>query len=378
MKNYVVISVILIVALSQINCEQKSSDNKSRPTSELLVRNVIDTVGFSQTPHQIEEIVRTAESIEREHLNTINSRFISDDESPWIAAICPHDDHVLAARVYVSVFQNMVLESDSPVFVVFGVAHKAWRWDAENVLIFDSFDFWKAPYGNMEVSSLRDELIALLPSDNFVINNEWQQEEHSVEGIVPFIQYYNRNAHIISILVPYMNWDRLEILSQNLAGAMQTVMLKHKLKPGKDIAFIFSNDGSHYGDEDWGGKNYAPYGTDQQGYQTAIKNDVNLLVQTLTGKVTSTKLKSFCDRVWGDDLRTYKMTWCGRFAIPLGLNTVKLVVNEQLNRSMRGHFLRYDTSYKLGRLPVAQDIGIGTTMPYNIHHWVGYSAVGYR
>ena len=42
-----------------------------------------------------------------------------------------------------------------------------------------------------------------------------------------------------------------------------------------------------------------------------------------------------------------------------------------------GEFLRYDNSVTLGELDV-RDLGLGLTSPVNLHHWVGYVAVGYR
>ena len=35
-------------------------------------------------------------------------------------------------------------------------------------------------------------------------SNDMQTVEHSVEAIVPFLQAYNRDVEIVSILVPYM------------------------------------------------------------------------------------------------------------------------------------------------------------------------------
>jgi AmmeMemoRadiSam system protein B len=290
----------------------------------------------------------------------------------WIAGICPHDDHLLAGRVYVHLFQNM----NAKRYVIFGVAHKAANWGVQDSLIFDSFDYWRAPYGPMKVSELRQEIIELLPKTDFVVDNEWQSEEHSVEGIAPFIQYYRRDAEIVSILVPYMNWERIEKNSQDLSQALATIIRQHNWRLGEDIAFICSNDGDHYGDQDWGGSNLAPFGTDEAGYLKATQQDSSLIKKNLTGELTAEKLQNFCQRVWGENnLKEYKIRWCGRFAIPFGSNTVRILMEKLNHPQLIGYFLRYDNSYNLGKLPL--EIGIGTTAPNNIHHWVGYSAIGY-
>lgn len=335
----------------------------------LRVRQLRDTVGFCYNREQIHAVVELAEKLEHEQLALLRARF---RHQPWIAGICPHDDHLLAGRVYVHLFQNMKAKR----YVIFGVAHKAAQWGVQDSLIFDDFDYWRSAAGLIKISDLRQEIIDLLPKEIYVINNKWQSEEHSVEGILPFIQYYQPKAEIVSILVPYMNWSRIELISQYLSRALATIIRRHGWRLGKDIAFICSNDGDHYGDQDWGGRNLAPFGADEAGHLKATQQDSSLIRDNLTGELTSDKLQHFCQRVWGEnDLREYKIRWCGRFAIPFGLNTVRKLT-ELLHRDpLHGYLLRYDTSYRLGKLPL--EIGIGTTAPFNIHHWVGYSAIGY-
>ncbi len=225
---------------------------------------------------------------------------------------------------------------------------------------------------------MREQILQQLPKQSYIINNNWQSEEHSVEGIVPFIQYYRPEAEIVSILVPYMNWRRIDELSTQLATAFSLIFQKWHWKLGDDIAFICSNDGDHYGDMDWGGRNFAPFGTDQQGYLLATNQDKQLINQTLTGLLTAERLKDFCYRVWGENnLKEYKIRWCGRFAIALGLSTLLKLTEKLGSKPPEGYLLRYDTSYHLGKLPL-DDMVIGTTAGNNSHHWVGYSAIGYR
>jgi len=359
---------ISLIGLILLSCQKEDQKVLSKPLKG-RVRALKDTVGFSFTKEQIKAVVELSEKLEHDGLEKNREKY---QNMKWIAGVCPHDDHLLAGRVYVHLFQNM----NAKRYVIFGVAHRAANWGVQDSLIFDSFNFWRAPYASVKVSSLRQEIIDLLPKDDFVVNNEWQSEEHSVEGIVPFIQYYNRDAEIVSILVPYMNWERIELLSQDLAEALVKIIQQHKWKLGEDIAFICSNDGDHYGDQDWGGRNLAPFGADEEGYLKATQQDSSLITLNLTGKLTTEKLQDFCYRVWGEhNLKEYKIRWCGRFSVPFGLNTVRILTEKLNHPLLHGYLLRYDTSYNLGKLPL--NIGIGTTAPYNIHHWVGYSAIGY-
>ena len=367
MKELVVKFISLFfVFIFLVFCQNK--DEKASQKSE--IRAFKDTVGFSFNVEQIENVVQASEQLEK---NALQKNLNMYGDKTWIAGICPHDDHLLAGRVYVHLFQNLKAKR----YVIFGVAHKAANWGAEDYLIFDSFNYWLGPFGPVKVSSLREQIISQLPGSSFVVNNDWQSEEHSVEGIIPFIQYYHHDAEIVSILVPYMNWERIKELSQNLADAFSNIVAKYNWKLGEDISFICSNDGDHYGDQDWGGRNFAPFGTDEAGYLKATSQDQNLSKTTLEGELTAQKIQEFCLRVWGEnDLKEYKIRWCGRFAIPMGLNTVRLLREKMNGPVLNGYFLRYDTSHNLGKLPL-EDVGLGTTAPNNIRHWVGYSAIGF-
>ena len=338
------------------------------------IRALKDTVGFAHTPDQIQRIVAFCEAQEKAAFHENAAKYQLSPLEPWIAAICPHDDHLLAGPVYVHPFQNLSAKR----FVIFGVAHKAKQWGLADKLIFDSFAKWKAPYGEIKISNLRDDLLKVLSSGAFVVCDSCQAEEHSVEGIVPFIQHYNRQAEIVSILVPYMSWPRTQELSEQFAAALAKIVGKNRWKLGRDLAFICSNDGDHYGDQDWSGQNYAPFGADECGHRMAIVRDSLLAEATLAGNLDDAKLESFYRQVWGDtSLYDYKIRWCGRFAIPFGLSSVNRVIVKLQLPSLHGYLLRYDTSFRLGKLPLA-GVGLGTTAPNNIHHWVGYSAIGYR
>ncbi|MDZ7270698.1 MAG: AmmeMemoRadiSam system protein B [candidate division KSB1 bacterium] len=346
----------------------------SSASAQDKMRGLRDTVGFAHTAAQIEQIVRAAEMLEMEQLLANATRFNLDNDSRWVAAVCPHDDHLLAGRVYVHVFRHL----RAPRVVLFGVAHKANDYRLRDVLVFDSFVTWRGPYGPVPVSPLRQELLARLPANTYVVNDEFQGVEHSVEGIVPFLQHYVREAEIVSILVPPMNWHRIDELSAHLAKALAEAVRRHKWVLGRDIAFICSNDGDHYGDQDWGGRNMAPFGADLCGYRIQTAMDSLLALSTLAGPLAAPKLESFCRQVWAeDDISQYKIRWCGRFAVPFGLETVRKTVAALGLSPLNGYLLRYDTSYRLGTLPLPT-IGLGTTAPYHLRHWVGYTAIGYR
>lgn len=248
----------------------------------------------------------------------------------------------------------------------------------EDHIIFDSFTYWDAPYGKVKISALREEIRAELNSSLYEVNDSMHRIEHSLEALIPFLQYYNRQIEIIPILVPYMSFDRMNLIADPLSEAIHNTMVKHDLKWGDDIAIVISTDAVHYGDESWSGKNYARYGTDSTGYTLAVKHELEIIHTTLTGKLEAGKIKKFTEyTVKEENYKEYKWTWCGRYVVPLGLLTAYYLENSMPDdNKIEGHFIGYSNSIDHAHIPV-EDLGMGTTAPANMNHWVGYAAVGY-
>jgi AmmeMemoRadiSam system protein B len=330
------------------------------------IRGLTDTVGFSTTADMIEAVVSKSEELES------LSEF-RKGKQPWIAGISPHDDHLYAGRVYVHLFRNIKAKR----IVLFGVAHKAWRWEVEDLLIFDGFHSWKGPYGPVNISTLRETVMHRLSEDDYLISDEYHSEEHSLEGLIPFLQYYNRDAEIVPILVPYMEWERMDSLAESLSQVLSRIIKKNRWVLGEDIAFVISNDCVHYGDEDWGGKNYADFGVGEAGYQEALEREMELIHDHLIGPIQPVKLRKLLYLLVNDeDVYQYQIPWCGRFSVPFGLTFLFHLTKDLKRDPLEGHYLRYGTSVDPGKLDLP-DIGLGLTAPANLRHWVGYVAVGY-
>ena len=246
----------------------------------------------------------------------------------------------------------------------------------ENQVVFDSYNYWKGPYGNVEVSRIREDIIDLMPEQLFQVNDSMQRIEHSVEAIIPFLQYYNRNVQIVSILVPYMSFERMQEIAGPLCQGNQNATIDKGLIWGKDFAIVISTDAVHYGDEDWGGKNYAPYGTDSAGYSQAVAHEQEIM-DTLSGSLSPAKVKAFYDfTVDEKDFHEYKWTWCGRYSVPLGLLTA-IELNDAIGgKPLDGSIIGYSNSINHPAITV-EDLKMGLTAGASMHHWVGYAAIGY-
>ena len=174
-----------------------------------------------------------------------------------------------------------------------------------------------------------------------------------------------------------MPFNRMEEIAAALSRTIAGTMDEAGLKWGEGWSIVISTDAVHYGNEDWGGNNYDRFGVDSSGYLQAIEYENNIMNNLLGGELTPEKIKKFSEiTVREDDYREYKWTWCGRYAVPLGLLTASEIANRQGIR-LTGIPIGYSTSIANQPLPVT-DLGMGVTAPARLTHWVGYPAVGYR
>lgn len=330
-----------------------------------LVRGQLDTVGFPVTAEQAEDVVSTAVRLEG----------MAGDApaAPLVGGICPHDDHLYAAQVYVHLTQQIV----APRVLLIGVFHKAREWQLADRVVFDEFQAWHGPWGPVAVDPLREELIAALDPGSYVVDNAMHGREHSLEAIVPFLQWGRRDVTIVPILVPYMGWERIDALTGEVAAALSGSLERHGWELGRDLAIVVSSDAVHYGDD----FDHTPFGTDAEGYQRAVARDLELARDHLEGPLTAERLAGLLgELVDPHDVRQYRIPWCGRFSIPFGLELLRKTAALSGAGVPKGTLLRYGTSLSERELPVSQasrDAGLGKTAPSNLHHWVGYAAVGY-
>jgi AmmeMemoRadiSam system protein B len=79
--------------------------------------------------------------------------------------------------------------------ILIGVAHKAARLGIEDSLVFDTFTHWKGPWKTVPVSPAREEIFTLLNDKFAIISNTLHKVEHSLEAMIPFLQYFNKDIN---------------------------------------------------------------------------------------------------------------------------------------------------------------------------------------
>ncbi len=325
-------------------------------------RPVRDDVGFCWNPTSMQKLVDYLEGQEKES-------FKADG---LVAAISPHDDYLYAGRVYYPLFKILRAKE----VVIFGVTHGTVRneiSDLQNILILDGFAFWPGLKEPIPVSGLREYLEERLDKTVFITNNRAHEIEHSIEALLPFLQYFNPEVKITPIMVTPMPFARMEEVSSKLADAIASYMSEKYLTAGKDIFFLISSDGNHYGRD----FDNSPYGEGEKAWTTALEFDQRLIRTYLTGVMDNGKIEGLTKELWGETYLDYRNSyWCGKYSVPFGLLTTEKIMALSMNKKVNGTLFRFSDTYSEGVLPLKKT-GMGTTAPFSLRHWVSFFSIGY-
>jgi len=325
-------------------------------------RPVRDDVGFCWNPISMQKLVDYLESQEKESFKS----------EGLVAAVSPHDDYLYAGRVYYPLFKILKVKE----VVIFGVTHGAVRKeisDPQGILILDEFKFWPGLTKPISVSGLRESIKARLDTSVFITSNKAHELEHSIEALLPFLQYSNPEVKITPIMVAPMPFAKMEEVSTKLADVIAAYMHDRNLVAGKDIFFLVSSDGNHYGKD----FNNSPFGEGEKAWTAALQLDQRLIRSYLTGSLDSGKIEGLTKELWGETYLDYRNTyWCGKYSIPFGLLTAEKIIERTMNKKISGTLFRFSDTYSEGVLPLRKT-GMGTTAPFSLRHWVSFFSVGY-
>jgi len=289
-----------------------------------------------------------------------------------VAGISPHDDYLYAGRVYYPLFKKLQTKE----VVIFGVTHGTVRKeidDPQNILLLDEYATWSGLGREVTISPLREWLKQRLPREDYSVSNQAHALEHSIEAMVPFLQYLNPEIKITPIMVTAMPFERMEELSERLAAILAGYMKENNLHPGKDIFFLISADANHYGKD----FNNVPFGEDENAHQQGTAQDERFAQAAFSGPLNSKKIQDLTQALWGATYLDYGNTyWCGKYDIPFGLLTISKTMHKALGRGLNGRVFRYADTYSDGVIPLKKS-GLGITAPFSLKHWVGFFSAGF-
>ena len=289
-----------------------------------------------------------------------------------VAGISPHDDYLYAGRVYYPLFKKLKTKEA----VIFGVTHGTVRKeinDPKGVLILDEYAGWAGLSGTVAVSPLRERIRKELAQADFIVSNQAHSLEHSIEAMVPWLQYSNPDIRITPIMVTAMPFEKMEELSGRLAEILAAYMKENSLRPGRDIFFLISADANHYG-QDFAN---IPYGEDERAHALGVDADRRIAGELVEGTLNDEKIRTLTNDLWGATYLEYGGSyWCGKYDIPFGLMAIRKTMEKISGRGLRGRIFRYSDTYSEGVLPLPQ-AGFGITAPYSLKHWVGFFSAGF-
>lgn len=327
------------------------------------MRPIRDDVGYSWNPANMNRFMDFLKA------NPLEPRVKTP---PLIAAISPHDDYLYAGKFYYDLFTRFKAKE----VVIFGVTHNAIRKklnQPQDKLIFEFYGSWFGPYRPVKISPLRDLIKNNLEPYRVIISNDAHAMEHSIEGMVPFLQYFNKDVAITPIMVTAMDFKTMDKLAGETADLIVSYIKKNNLQLGKDIFFLMSADANHYGKD----FDNTPFGEDQNAHTTGTGLDQTIAHDHLDGPITREKIKKLLAKLCGSDFKGFNDTlWCGRYSIAFGTLTVMHVTEKLEKRPLKGKILNYSDTYSEGVLPITKT-GLGITAPFSLKHWVGFFTAGF-
>ncbi len=238
--------------------------------------------------------------------------------------------------------------------------------DPQNILILDEYPRWIGPYGTVRISPLRERIKKNLSEEKYIVSNKAQSIEHSIEALIPFLQYYNRDLIITPIMVTKMPFERADEISSELTEIIMEYIKEKNYVLGKDIFFLISNDANHYG-EDF---DNSPYGLNEAAHRIAVENDSSIIDLNLNKLITFDSIRNLSNTIW-ESKNPNAPLWCGRYPVVFGLMTVQKIAQRLLNKKLHGYLIKYSDTLTEGRLKF-NSTKMGLTAPVSERHWVGF------
>jgi AmmeMemoRadiSam system protein B len=326
------------------------------------VRPVKDDVGYCWQRPQMQRLLNYLAANDSQPVAVRN----------LVAGISPHDDYLYAGRMYYPLFKKLRTREA----VIFGVTHATVRkeiGDPQNILLLDEYSSWSGLGQEVKISPLREWLKKHLPKEDYAVSNQAHALEHSIEAMIPFLQYNNPDIKITPIMVTAMPFEKMDELSERLSTVLAAYMKENNLQPGKDIFFLISADANHYGRD----FSNTPFGEDEKAHRQGTEQDKRIAQAAFSGPLSNKKIQDLTQELWGTTYKEYRNTyWCGKYSIPFGLLTISKTMQKAVSRGLQGKVFRYSDTYSEGVIPLKK-AGFGITAPFSLKHWVGFFSAGF-
>ena len=146
-----------------------------------------------------------------------------------IAVVVPHAGYVYSGGVAGETFAEIEIPEN---VIILGPNHQG-----QGASLAVGQEDWLMPMGQVPLAT---ELAGQLVRDSelFTADNLAQQNEHSLEVQVPFLQYFQKNLQIVPIVVSHITYAQCQQAAQEIVRAIKDF--------GRPVLLVASTDMSHY------------------------------------------------------------------------------------------------------------------------------------
>jgi len=208
-------------------------------------------------------------------------------EKPLAILIVPHAGYEYSGQVAALGFKQLV-DSGITRVIVLGATH---QFPFSGAAVFDK-GFWETPLGKVEIDAdLAAKIIEI--NKQIFANQDYHQEEHSLEVQLPFLQRTLKDFKVVPILMGGQNKQLIEDLASVLAENLdaQTVL-------------VISSDLSHY-----------------PSYEDANKVDKKTIEAILSGKIEN--LDQLISQSMAQQIPNLATCACGEEVIKVGMRVAE-------------------------------------------------------
>ena len=210
------------------------------------------------------------------------------------AIISPHAGYVFSGPCMSHVFSEIARARTPDAYIVIGVSH----YGFETSLSDEDFE---TPLGVLKNNT---ELTGLISrSCNIEIRNHNHKHEHSLEVLLPFLQFVKGSeVTIVPLIIGQEDLKKIKELGNTIKSTLS--------KSGKDVVFLVSSDFTHFG------ANYGYYPNEQ--------------VEKLDKKAINFILKASTEELF-DFYQETGVTICGIFPIMVLLESIDFSKSQLLS-----------------------------------------------
>lgn len=165
-------------------------------------------------------------------LNRQLASFITaaDQQQPATAVVLPHAGYVYSGDVAGAVISRIQVP---PQVLLLGPNHHG---RGEQMAV-SAVDAWATPLGEVAVAAdLRAHLLAEIPQ--LALDDRAHQQEHSLEVLLPFLQYVQPQLEIVAVALKHPGLTQLCDLAAGIARALK--------KWNQSVLLVASSDMNHF------------------------------------------------------------------------------------------------------------------------------------